>query len=62
MQNAFQNCICLIDQTAQSKCLSGVADMSRNKSDLVQTVGQQGGKGFVMHRDAMSLNPSSQIS
>jgi hypothetical protein len=35
--------------------------MNGNKDKLVRTVGQQGEKGFVMHRDGMSLNASSQI-
>lgn len=33
-----------------------------NKDELVRTVGEQGEKGFVMHRDVVSLNASSHTS
>lgn len=49
MSNGFQNCICLISQTVQSKYLSGLADRQGNKDELVQRAGQQRGKGFDMH-------------
>lgn len=51
MPNGFQNCICLISQTVQSKYLSGLADRKGEWDKLVQEAGQQSEKAFDMHRD-----------
>lgn len=56
MPNGFQNCICLISQTVQSKYLSGLADRKGDKDELVWRAGQQGEKGFDMHRE---VSPSA---
>lgn len=41
MPNGFQNCICLISQTVQSRYLSGLADRKGKRDELVQKAGQQ---------------------
>lgn len=51
MPNGFQNCICLLSQTVQSKYLSGQADRKGKKDELVRRAAQQSEKGFDTHRD-----------
>lgn len=49
MPNGFQNCICLISQTVQSRYLSDLADRKGKRDELVQKAVQHSEKAFDMH-------------